>query len=68
MEIEKKDGKVITTMSFSEGFFAYDDPDLSKEIINRLYEIISYPSRPKKLSERDYKYADKGQDYEDGVS
>jgi hypothetical protein len=50
MEIKKENGKVITKMSFSECFFGYDDPELSKQIINRFNEIICYPNQPERLN------------------
>jgi hypothetical protein len=49
MEIKKENGKIITTMTFSECFFGYDDPELSKAIIDRFDETILYPSQPDRL-------------------
>ena len=58
MEIKKENGKVITTMTFSECFYGYNDPNLSKEIINHLDEIISYSYQPERLSEKTRKGSD----------
>ena len=52
METKKENGKIITTMTFSECFFGYNDSNLSKEIINRFDEILSYPYQPERLSEK----------------
>ncbi len=54
MEIIKEDGKIITKMSFSECFFGYDDPNLSKEIINIFDENLSYSYQPGRTSEKDH--------------
>lgn len=54
MEIKKENGKVITTMTFSECFFGYKNDFLSKSIIDRFNEIISYPYRPERLSPEDH--------------
>lgn len=54
MEIKKENGKVIISMSFSECFFGYHDPDLSKEIINRFDEILLYPNQPERLNPEDH--------------
>lgn len=43
MEIKKEDGKVITTMTFSECFFGFDDLELDKEILDRFNQIINNP-------------------------
>ena len=53
MEIKKENGKVITKMSFSECFFGYDDPEISKLIINRFDEILCYPNQPERLNPED---------------
>jgi len=54
MEIKKEDGKVITTMSFSKCFFGYDNPNVSKEIINTFDRILlSHPNQPERLNPED---------------
>ncbi len=50
MEIKKENGRVTTTMSFSECFYGFDDSSLSNEILDRFNEIVSYPYRPDRLS------------------
>jgi hypothetical protein len=52
MEIKKENGNIITIMSLSECFFGYDDPEISKQIINRFDEILSYPYQPERASEK----------------
>lgn len=49
MEIKRENGKIITTMSFSECFVGFNDPEISKQIINRFDEILLYPNQPDRL-------------------
>jgi len=58
MDIKKENEKIVTTRTFSECFYGYDDPELSNKIINRFDEILSYPYQPERSKREDMRKHD----------